>query len=105
MVAPTVTHRETLSADLTRALARAKAEGIVIYRRGNEALGVANVVDGTWTRKNYILTVIGTGAGDLTCSCPAGSKGTTCKHLAAGIFARKHHVYAINPISTLDEAI
>lgn len=30
MVAPAVTHSETLSTDLTRALARAKAEGIII---------------------------------------------------------------------------
>jgi hypothetical protein len=105
MVAPAVTHRETLSADLSRAIARAKAEGIVVYRRGNDALGVATVVNGKWTRKDYILTITGPCAGDLTCSCPAGSKGTTCKHLAAGIFARKHHVYAINPISRLEDAI
>jgi hypothetical protein len=105
MVAPAVTHRNTLSADLARALARAKQEGIVVYRRGTDALGVATVVDDKWTRKDYLLTITGPCAGDLICSCPAGSKGTTCKHLAAGIFARKHHVYAINPISTLDEEI
>jgi hypothetical protein len=33
MVAPAIVKRETLSADLTRALARAKAEHIVIFRR------------------------------------------------------------------------
>jgi hypothetical protein len=105
MVAPAVTHRETLSADLTRALTRATAEGYVVYRRGADALGVATVVNGTWTRKDYILTVTGLCAGDLTCSCPAGAKGRVCKHLATGVYARKYGVFAINPISRLEDAI
>jgi hypothetical protein len=105
MVAPAVTHRETLSNDLTRALARATSEGIVVYRRDTDTLGVATVSGGTWTRKPYVLGITGPGCGDLTCSCPAGAKGTTCKHLASGIFARKHHVYAVCPVGTLSEAM
>lgn len=98
MVAPAITHRETLTGDLLRALARAAVERVVVYRRGPDALGVASVAGGVWRRKDYLLTIVGPGAGDLACSCPAGRAGRPCKHLACGIFARKYHVYAVRPI-------
>jgi hypothetical protein len=59
-------------------------------------------VDGVFTRKPYVLTITGTGAGDVVCSCPAGQKGTACKHLAVALFCRKHHVYAVKPVETSD---
>ena len=55
MVAPAVTHRETLIRRPARALARATAEHIVVYRRVR-ALGVATVTGGIFTRKPYTLS-------------------------------------------------
>ncbi len=55
-----------------RAWERAKAEQLIPYHNA----------DGTWMVKTYTITVTGAGWSDLRCSCPAGHKGLTCKHLA-----------------------
>ncbi len=83
---------------LTRAFDRATAERVVVYRLDSNTLGVAVVVDGVWTAKPYRLTVLGARPQDLVCNCLAGQHDRTCKHLAAGIFARQHRVYAVQPV-------
>ena len=82
---------------LVRAFDRATAERVVVYRIDSETLGVASVVDSVWTAKPYRLTVLGARPQDLVCNCLAGQHDRTCKHLAAGIFARQHRVYAVQP--------
>jgi hypothetical protein len=85
------------AATLTRAFDRATTERVVVYRIDSETLGVAAIVDGVWTAKPYRLTVLGARPQDLACNCLAGQHARTCKHLAAGIFARSHRVYAVVP--------
>ncbi len=82
-----------------RAINRATAEHIVVYRVSPTLLGVASVVDGQWTRKPYTVTITGQRPQDARCDCLAGQRGQTCKHLAAAVYARKHHVYALAPAS------
>ena len=97
MVAPAILKRYTITTDLQRGLDRAAAEKIVVFKRGAWTLGVATVVGGTFIVKPYTITIVGAGPGDVTCNCAAGSNLRICKHLSAGIFARKHHVYAKVP--------
>ena len=85
------------TATLARALERATVERVVVYRIDGETLGVASVVNGIWTDKPYRLTVLGARPQDLVCNCLAGQHARTCKHLAAGIYARQYHVYAVAP--------
>jgi hypothetical protein len=82
---------------LVRALDRATSERVVVYRIDSETLGVASVVDGVWTAKPYRLAILGSRPQDLACNCLAGQHARTCKHLAAGIFARQNRVYAVQP--------
>src|SRR5690348_14954224 len=86
MVAPAVAHREALRRDLLRALARAQAERIVVFRRDACTLGVAVAAAGGLLVKPYLVAVTGAEPGDVACSCPAGAAGRACKHLAAAIF-------------------
>ena len=71
MVAPAISHRDSLSADLLRGIARAAAAHIVVYRKTATTLGVATVDAGIWTERAYTLTITGDGAGELACNCRA----------------------------------
>lgn len=79
------------------AINRARTEKIVVYQAGEKALGVATVTNGMWVEKPYTLSVHGDSPLDVSCDCPAGQTNTICKHRAAGIYARKHHVFAVHP--------
>jgi hypothetical protein len=94
MVAPISTTFSLKSDPLARAFRRATSERIVVYRCDADRLGVATVVGGVWTDKPYCIRVTGPQPEDVTCDCPAGIHGRTCKHLAVAIFAREYHVYA-----------
>jgi hypothetical protein len=83
--------------DLARAFQRATVEKIVVYRAGVDSLAVATVADGAWTEKPYHITATGERPQDVVCDCPAAAHGRTCKHIAAAVFARKYHVYALAP--------
>ncbi len=85
-----------------RAINRATVERIVVYRISPTMLGVASVAGGRWTRKPYTVTITGTRAQDAQCDCLGGQRGQTCKHLAAAVYARKHHVYAVKPTPAHD---
>jgi hypothetical protein len=85
------------TASLVRALDRATAERVVVYRIDSNTLGVAAIVDGTWTTKPYRIALLGSRPQDVACNCLAGQHARTCKHVAAAIFARKYHVYAVAP--------
>ena len=89
---------------LVGAFERATAERIVVFRIDSNTLGVAAVVDGVWTEKPYRLTILGARPQDLACNCLAGQHDRTCKHLAAGIFARQHRVYAVQPVKPAVQA-
>ena len=55
MVAPALSPKtETLA----RALDRATAERVVVYRIDSETLGVGAIVDGMWTDKPYRLAIL-----------------------------------------------
>lgn len=73
---------------LARAFDRAKAERLVAFRNA----------DGTWSCKDYTLTVTGDRPQDVSCSCPAGARGLTCKHAVCVMFCRKHHVLPVRPV-------
>jgi hypothetical protein len=91
---------------LTRAFSRAVAEKIVVTHTSDaRVLAVASVTGGIWSAKPYHITVTGPQPEDVTCDCPAGSHGRTCKHLAVAIFAREHHVYAQRPTARLERLI
>ena len=55
-----------------RAWDRAKAEKLIPYRNA----------DGTWSVKQYTISITGAGWSDLSCSCPAGRQSKVCKHAA-----------------------
>ncbi len=38
--------------------------------------------DRTWSVKAYMVTVVGAGWSDLSCSCPGGRHHRVCKHMA-----------------------
>lgn len=98
IVAANTTPVSPFVAAVQRGLARAKNEGIVVYRTADaNRLGVAAIKNDVWSEKPYILTVHGPRYRDLTCNCLAGQSGTLCKHVAVGMLARKHGVYAIRP--------
>jgi hypothetical protein len=78
---------------LLKAFGRATAEKIVVFRTGNpHMLGVAAIVDDRWARKPHTIVSSGEHPQEGSGFCPAGSKSRGCKHLAAAIFARKHHI-------------
>jgi hypothetical protein len=83
---------------LLRALSRAKAERIVVFRIDTFTLGVATVANG-WQERPYRIRIDGTRTQDCHCECEAANKRLICKHLASALFARKHHVYAQKPKS------
>lgn len=85
-------------AAVQRGMARAKHEGIVVYRTADpNRLGVAAVKNGVWSEKPYTLAIHGPRYRDITCNCLAGQSGTLCKHASVGMLARKHGIYAIRP--------
>ena len=70
-----------------RAWERARAEQLIPYRN----------TDGSWSVKEYIVTVTGPGWSDPSCSCPSGQVGRplVCKHLAVVAKAIAAHVRPI----------
>lgn len=89
---------------LVGAFERATAERIVVFRIDSNTLGVAAIVDGVWTAKPYHLAILGARPQDLACNCLAGQHARTCKHVAAGIFARQHRVFAVQPVKPAVQA-
>lgn len=83
----------------TRAMERATAERIVVFKVGDH-LGVGSVIDGALVTKPYVLTIHGDRPLDVTCTCKAGEAGRICKHRAAAVYARKYGVYAVAPVTT-----
>ena len=76
-------------AALARAFDRAKAERLIAFQVSPTA----------WECKSYTLTVTGPRPQDLACSCIAGTRGLTCKHVATVAFARKYGLHPIRPVA------
>ena len=82
---------------LVRGFNRAVAEKLVIFRVDRATMGVATVVNGTWTLKPYSIAITGPRAQDVTCDCTAAKRGLECKHRSLAVYCRRHSVYALRP--------
>ena len=72
-----------------RAWERAKAEKLIPFF----------VEPGVYSVKSYTVRVVGAGWAQLSCSCPAGSKGRVCKHVAVAAKARSVGVRPLRPLA------
>ena len=79
--------RQARTSAFARAMARAQAEKLVAYPNQ----------DGTWTCKQYTVTITGRRCDDVACSCQAGAHDIICKHAVCVVAARKWGVRPVRP--------
>jgi hypothetical protein len=83
-----------------RALERAKRGGVVAYKSPHP--GVYFCSSASTSGQEHTVVSSGPRWYELECTCPGGWH-ETCMHRAVVAFARKHHVWACRPKSSLRE--